>query len=194
MTHQSHGPQYPHNPYGQPTQPQPGGYQHHAYPPPPLPPRRGPLFWLLVVGGILTVLVVIGSLASNSTRQADNSPLQAAPATSAASAAPAVEEAVPEATPTPAPSDFALRVKTLRKACFGSAGCNVTYSIRVTLAAALPDDVSYLVTYRVTGGDDPAVNTFEITGDRVTYTEEERIGTPSSRSVLRAKVTDVEAV
>ncbi|MEU7877652.1 hypothetical protein [Microbispora bryophytorum] len=114
------------------------------------------------------------------------------PPPSAAAAAP-VSEPAPEITPTPAPSDYDLTAKVLRKACFGSAGCNIDYSIRVAYSGPqMPADATYQVTYKVTGGEDEMINTFEITGDQVSVPAEESVSTYSSASKLRAKVTDVE--
>ncbi|MBB5075814.1 hypothetical protein [Nonomuraea endophytica] len=93
----------------------------------------------------------------------------------------------------PKPEDFSLRVKTLKKECFGSAGCNVTYSIRVTLLNEIEsEDTEYEVTYKVTGGEDPVINTFTIQGTEVSYEEEEFVGTSSSSSKLKAEVIEVE--
>lgn len=86
-------------------------------------------------------------------------------------------------------------MKTTKKACFGSAGCNVTYHIDVTYAGtqSLDDSKTYVVTYQVSGVDDgPAINSFEITGDQYTYDESEFGQTPSSSTRLKAKATDVE--
>lgn len=122
-----------------------------------------------------------------------------APATAQQAGAAATEtpgptpEPTPEITPTPSPSDYELRVKTLQKECFGSAGCNVSYTIRVTYSGTpLPEDATYSVTYKVTGGEDEVINTFEINGDRATVAEEESVSTSSSGAKLRAKVTEVE--
>lgn len=95
---------------------------------------------------------------------------------------------------TPDPDEFSVRVKILKKQCFGSAGCNVTYSIRVGYnGPALDPEQEYEVTYEVTGIEDgPAINTFTIQGDEVTYQEEEFAQIASSSKVLRAKATEVE--
>ncbi|MFI6816618.1 hypothetical protein ACIBG7_29745 [Nonomuraea sp. NPDC050328] len=93
----------------------------------------------------------------------------------------------------PEPTQFELRVKTLKKQCFGSAGCNVTYSIKVGYdGPELDPDVAYQVTYKVTGADDPIINTFTVQGTDVTRQEEEFASTPSSGSTLKAKVIEIE--
>jgi hypothetical protein len=95
----------------------------------------------------------------------------------------------------PVPADFALKVVTLSKQCFGSAGCNVTYRIEVTYNGAPVDaGKEYTVTYAVTGPEGgPQVNNFKLRGDQVEYPSEEYASTPSTRTVLTARVTQVLA-
>ncbi|MEV4361706.1 hypothetical protein [Nonomuraea sp. NPDC049625] len=121
--------------------------------------------------------------------------LSAPASTSGTPSAAATTSASPASfTHTPDPEEFSLRVKTLEKKCYGSVGCNVTYSIRVSYSGpALNPDQEYQVTYEVTGLEDgPAVNTFTIQGDEVSYQEEEFASTTSSSRTLKAKATEVE--
>jgi len=52
---------------------------------------------------------------------------------------------------TPKPSDFKLTPKILKKTCFGSAGCNITYRILVDYVGTgtLDSSKTYEVTYEV---------------------------------------------
>lgn len=103
---------------------------------------------------------------------------------------PAVEEEPP---PTLTAEDFTIELKILSKRCFGSAGCNLTYTIDpVYLGAESLDDVSATVTYEVLGGDSgPQINSFTLDSDVITYQEKEFISTPSSSTELEVEVTDV---
>lgn len=97
---------------------------------------------------------------------------------------------------TPGPKDIVLLVKILKQECFGSAGCNVTYRIDFAyVGQPIEPGKTWDVTYRVTGGDDPQINTLQLTRSETGYTasvdSEEFIQTPSSKSKLRAAVTDV---
>lgn len=94
---------------------------------------------------------------------------------------------------TPTVKDFSLKVKTLKKACFGSAGCNVTFRVELSRVGSvvLDPDKTYDLTYDITGGEDPFTNTLEITGDKYSYDDEEFISTKSSKSVLKAFITSV---
>ena len=48
-----------------------------------------------------------------------------------------------------------------------------------------------LLTYTVTGAEDPLINTLEVTGDQYSTEQEERVSTPRSSSKLKATVTGV---
>jgi hypothetical protein len=127
--------------------------------------------------------------------------LSASPTASATTAAPTTAAAAPTTTPpaplpvyaTPTKNDFKLKVKILRKQCFGSAGCNVTYRIDVTYTGDgdLDPSKTYEVTYQVKGAEDPIINTFEVTGDSASVQQEEMASTQRSGDKLTAVVTDV---
>jgi hypothetical protein len=83
----------------------------------------------------------------------------------------------------------------LTKECFGSAGCNITFRVRLAYddtAGQLDPDKTYELTYKIRGGEDPLTNTLEITGDNYSTDQEELISTPSSSTKVTAVVTDVE--
>lgn len=110
--------------------------------------------------------------------------------------------AAPTDTPTESPSayqptkgDFTLKVKILSQECFGEAGCNITFRIKPEYTGPpLDPDVTYEVTYEVSGTQDPMSNTFTITGDQASVEQEELAQTTSASIELRAHVTDVEQV
>ncbi|MFI7214259.1 hypothetical protein ACIBP4_24055 [Micromonospora maritima] len=119
-------------------------------------------------------------------------PTSAAPTTSAPTTAPASTAPALPLYDTPTKNDFRLKVKILRKQCFGSAGCNVTYRIDVTYTGSgLDPSKTYEVTYQVKGAEDPIINTFEVTGDSASVQEEEMASTKRSGDKLTAAVTDV---
>ncbi|MFI7280146.1 hypothetical protein ACIBOV_07755 [Micromonospora chersina] len=119
-------------------------------------------------------------------------PTSAPPTTSAPTTAPATTAPALPLYDTPTKSDFKLKVKILRKQCFGSAGCNVTYRIDVTYTGSGLDPAkTYEVTYQVKGAEDPIINTFEVTGDSASVPEEETASTKRSGDKLTAAVTDI---
>lgn len=165
--------------------------------PQPQRPKRNTGCVIAAVIGVAVVLLIgavsCGALLSTAS---DPGPMPGQHRAKAATSAPS-GTATPEDTPTaskPRKGDFELRVKTLSKDCFGSAGCNVTYRIKVAYTGpSLDPDATYEVTYKVTGADDGATeNTFTITGDQAEVQQEEMASTSSSGIELRAHATSVE--
>jgi hypothetical protein len=100
-----------------------------------------------------------------------------------------------ESTFEPKPADFKVGIKIRKKQCFGSAGCNVTFQIDPSYVGDqdLPTKGIIEVTYEVTGDESgPIINTFTVDGEGTAhYTKEEDASTPSAKTKLKAKVTDV---
>lgn len=98
----------------------------------------------------------------------------------------------------PAVKDWVVGVKILKKECFGSAGCNVTFRINPQLMSPLgmvAADTKLEVTYSVLGGDDgPKVNTFTSEGTRSNVDSEESLSVASAKTKIVVKVTDVTDV
>ncbi|MFG1867001.1 hypothetical protein [Micromonospora arborensis] len=172
--------------------------------PQPVTRPKPPLRWI-VAGVVLVLLLCFGGCGvllatTNGGEQPEQG--KAAPTTSGPSASTPTSAAPPAAAATTAPAapaydtptkgDFKLAVKTLRKQCFGSAGCNITYRIDVTYTGdGLDPSDSYEVTYEVRGAEDPIINTFEVTGDSASVQQEETASTKRSGDKLSAVVTDV---
>lgn len=93
----------------------------------------------------------------------------------------------------PKRSDWSIGLKTLKKECFGTAGCNLIVRIKPDYVGSqqLPDTGTIEVTYRIVGGEDPVENTFTVEGGSASYDKEEEVGTTSSRAKLAVKVLDV---
>ncbi|MFI6161672.1 hypothetical protein ACIA59_17205 [Micromonospora haikouensis] len=176
-------------------------------PPPPIPtitkPSRGRA---LVVSGIALVIALsIGGLGvaalgndSTDTKVGIGPAMATTPTSSAPPAAVPTTASVTTAPTLPryatlTKRDIALKVKILRKQCFGSAGCNVTYRIDVAYrgTADLDPSRTYEVTYQAKGAEDPIINTFEVTGDSASVQQEEMASTKRSGDTLTAVVTDV---
>lgn len=162
-----------------------------ASPPRPTPPRR-PSWVIPLIAGLAVLLLAVGGLATwalllrpSSAPQAATSPGHSQPAQPIAS--------VPAKTyGTPSPADFHLTIKTIEKKCYGSAGCLITFRVELEYSGPeLDPDVTYEVTYKVTGAEDPMVNTLEVTGDQYSRDREETASTASSSSKLKVTVTEV---
>lgn len=170
---------------------------------PPAPPRgtRRRTVIALAAGAV----VLIGATAGITTaivsdpKGSDVQTKASAPAvTSAAPTSPPVEETTEETLYNPYPSsdDFRIELKTTRKQCFGSAGCNVTVEPDVTYAGVLPVDPSQTIsiTYEIHGDKSgPIIETMELTDqDQLSYSKVS-LSTPDSSTKVTAKVTDVQA-
>jgi hypothetical protein len=145
---------------------------------------------ILAALAVLLAAFVIACGASGSDEPAPGNKQKPVSAATTAEEPPVAEPPPPVK---PLASDFMLKVITLSKQCFGSAGCNVTYRIEVGYGGLpLAEDEEYTVTYAVTGPEGgPQVNNFKLRGDQVEYQPEEFASTPSSKTVLTAKVTQV---
>jgi hypothetical protein len=88
-------------------------------------------------------------------------------------------------------SDYGVKLKTTKKQCFGSAGCNV--EIRLTLAAsAQAQGVPAEITVSVKGDESgPIIETISIDENGEYSPVEVSLSTKSSATKITAKVTDV---
>lgn len=96
----------------------------------------------------------------------------------------------------PAPADFKPAIRVKSKECFGSAGCNIEYTIDLTWVGAGPEpdaDVDYDITYQVTGGQDGAqIGTITASGAKYDNASGV-VRTASTSSKLAVKITRVDA-
>lgn len=117
------------------------------------------------------------------------------------SPAPSVSVTSPAAPPDeeeprePTDLDFEARLKVVKKQCFGSAGCNVSFKVNLVYVgfgevSDLPDNID--ITFVVKGGEEPYVSTIEMEDGQYSP-DEATIGTRSSKSKLTVKITDVES-
>ena len=93
---------------------------------------------------------------------------------------------------TPVPADFKVGISILRKQCFGSAGCNVTYRIAPEYSGpSLTDAQFFTVTYIVQGGEDLILGSFAMHGNMASVHPEDFTSVPRSASKLTVTVTEV---
>lgn len=161
--------------------------------PPPKQKRRmnGGQVALIVILALLTVLCS-GLIVAIATQDGSDAASPGAVTASASS----VAKAKPKPTPSPKlkTGDVTLTVKIKDKQCFGSAGCNLEYTIdaAVSSTALIPDECD--VTYEVKGFDDGTqVHTLTIRNDGVYQQDGFQSGsTSSSAKKLTAKATEVK--
>jgi hypothetical protein len=105
------------------------------------------------------------------------------------------ENADPTTTFEPSRSDFEIKIQTLDKECFGSAGCLVKVRLEPEYVgnADLPETGTAEITYKIYGDEDgPPIGTISIEFPDGSYQPDERtIQTPSSSTKITAKVTNV---
>jgi len=177
----------------------PGFSQEPTYPQQPPKKNRTLLIVLAAVGGVLALCVGGTVIAGLSGALDTDTPSAATPTTRGAQTAAAAAPEPTKATYTPlAGKDIALTVKTMSKECFGSAGCLVTFNIDIAYKGGPVEPGSvWDVTYEVRGGEEPLIDTMEMTFDdtgihgRALVEREQLIQTPKSTSKLTAVVTAV---
>lgn len=167
------------------------------------PPKRKMNPWVIVgiIAAVIAILCMCGGIISAvsgaGTPKGSGRGLSVAPASDSGTSPTATPK--PKAQPTPDPAlstrDISLKVKITSKECFGSAGCNLQYTINdaaVTSVALIPDECD--VTYEVKGFDDGTqIHTLTMRDDG-TYEQDgyQSGSTSSSGKKLTVKVTDVE--
>jgi hypothetical protein len=156
----------------------------------------------LVAALVLGVVFTLGAGAGRSSANWDfvNSAAAGAPlflSTSTPAGTRADDKPSPQPTASryaqPTPKMFSLTVMTLTSQCFRKAGCNVTYRVALTYKGTLPLDPAktYVVTYKVSGLEDPAANKLTVTGNTYKFAKDEFGQTTTSRFTLAAAATAV---
>lgn len=169
----------------------------HQPPVPPQPPRYNRTNTIIIgaAAAVIAAVVTTGILVAHSGD--DGKPTATAkpsvPKTDVASNA-----ADPEPTYNEVDADsFTIKLKTTKRQCFGSAGCNVTVEPELTLLDDSEDidpDAVYEITYEIHGDESgPVIETAELT-DRTSlnYTPS-LISTVSAGTKVSAEITDVVA-
>ncbi|MEV5124335.1 hypothetical protein AB0K49_16330 [Streptomyces decoyicus] len=136
-------------------------------------------------------------LVSGSDREAaDPKPTSATSAHAAPSEDPteAIEEATETYNDSPTFKDFVLSMKTTKKQCFGSAGCNITVepNLSYVSATSLDPEKTLSITYEIHGDESgPVIQTMELSDrDQLTYNAVS-ITTASRSTKVTVKITDV---
>jgi heat shock protein HslJ len=162
------------------------------------------LVGLATAAALAVTLTGCGGAASGAQHASDTSatPAASAPADPVTTDAPTDEPTDPATDePTKAPayhpskSDAELSLKQTSKECFGSAGCNVGYKVKVAIdKATLPDSGTLTVYYTVKGGESgPVEDNVDLDLADGTYDSyENSVSTKSKSTKLSVVVTSVE--
>lgn len=186
---------YPTNqPYSPP--PAPTGYT----PPPPVRPKRkskAPVIFFLS-SLALVVMIVCGGIVTGIGEEMS----KPAPGTARAASGvtptgtPPADQPTPETAKALTAKDVKLTVKTTRKQCFGSAGCNVTVSVKAGWPVdAVRSGDEYEVTYVITGDESgPLIDTLTINDDGTYEVRDKFLSTRRSSVKVKVRVESVEQV
>jgi hypothetical protein len=147
-----------------------------------------------------SLLIALTTLATLTLATACGTPawVPAAASSRPADSATAADTETAEDTPDyadPGVSDFTLSIKTKRKQCFGSAGCNVDIEPDLTYSGDLPldPDKTYDITYQITGDEDgPVIDTITLTNGTDMQYYPSSLSTTRSGVKITGKVTAVE--
>jgi hypothetical protein len=92
----------------------------------------------------------------------------------------------------PQASWYSVRPKIMSKECFGSAGCNVTVKLVLTLVDPTAQGRSTEISVRVTGDESgPSVETIDVDSDGNYTPPELMLSTASNATPIRARITEV---
>ena len=112
----------------------------------------------------------------------------------------AVTAAADEPDPTPMYDEvdadsFTIELRTTKRQCFGSAGCNVTVEPDLTYlgdSADIDQDAVYEITYEIHGDESgPVIETAELTDQTSLNYTPSLISTASASTQVSVKITDV---
>lgn len=182
----------------------------NATPPPPpnfpLPPQpptdKKPRTNLVIIGAaaaVIAAVVATGIVVVHSSND-DSKP------TAKATASPAGDDAATTATTETDPAStysevdagsFTIKLKTTKRQCFGSAGCNMTVEPDLTFlgdSESIDPGAVYEITYEIHGDESgPVIETAELTDQTSLNYTPSVISTASSGTKVSVEITDVSS-
>lgn len=174
-------------------------------PMPPVPPsspsstRRRPVIGA-IVGAVIIAAISSGTTAMLLSGSGGEAAAPKSTSATSAHAAPSegptesTEEAEETYNDSPTLNDFALFMKTTKKQCFGSAGCNITVepNLSYVSATSLDPKKTLSITYEIDGDESgPVIQTMELSDrDQLTY-DSVSLTTAGRSTKVTAKITDV---
>lgn len=94
----------------------------------------------------------------------------------------------------PTPADYTLKLTELSRQCFGSAGCNVTFTVELEQVTTNEFDPakSYRLIYAVEGTAEPYTNNLTITGKNYSRVDTEFTSVKKKGDVLKPTITGIQ--
>lgn len=154
--------------------------------------------WMIIGWIILGSLVLCGGgcgavilLGASTTTTTTGPPIVVAGGNTTVAPPTSVGEVTTTAAPyVPVPTDFAIEVIELERSCFGSAGCNVTFTIAPTYVGAVPAVGDFQVLYDVQGAESAKTGNFSVVGGEFVDLDRDVVQVPTG-AVLAAVPTRV---
>lgn len=172
--------------------------------PPPVPPAapapKKTHTNAIIIGAavaIIATIITTGVVVVQSRDGASTPAVATASASEDDAAVTAAQEPEPEPEPTFAEvgvDSFTMKLRTTRRQCFGSAGCNVTVEPDLTYTGLsdLDPDAVYEITYEIRGDESgPVIGTAELSDQTSLNYTPTSITTASASTKVSVKVTDV---
>ncbi|WP_329215197.1 hypothetical protein OG352_06270 [Streptomyces sp. NBC_01485] len=178
----------------------PPGFPPPLPPAPPAPPKKNRTH-LIIIGAaaaviaavVATGIVVVQAGNNDSKPAATPGPsLYGMEGTAAAVTEPELEPEPTYAALTPA--DFTIELRTTKRQCFGSAGCNVTVEPNLTYVGIgdIDPSVVYSITYEIRGDESgPVIATAELSNETSLNYTPSLISTVSAGTKVSVTITDV---
>lgn len=175
------------------------------FPPPPPPEQPKPAknrTNAIIIGSAAAVIAAVVATGIVVVNSSDNDSSSPAAAKSSTPAGDAVTAAAEESEPEPTYSElgvdsFSMTLRTTKRQCFGSAGCNVTVEPKLSYVGFTEDidpDAVYEITYEIRGDDSgPVIQTAELTDRTSLSFTPSLIQTASASTKVSVEITDVTA-
>ncbi|MFF4576121.1 hypothetical protein [Streptomyces sp. NPDC001410] len=171
-----------------------------SFPPPEPAPKKSRTNVVIIgaAAAVIAAVVATGIVVVNSMDDSGSRPAAAAKSNAPAkhTATAAAEE--PDATPTYSEIDansFTIKLRTTKRQCFGSAGCNLTVEPNLTYLGDSEDidpDAVYEITYEIHGDESgPVIETAELSDQTSLNYTPSLISTGSASTKVSVEITDV---
>lgn len=165
--------------------------------PDPVPKNRTTMVIIGAAAAVIAAVVATGIVVVQSNSNQGKATASAAPSKPATGPATAAAK-----TDNPTYSDvdassFTIKLRTTKRQCFGSAGCNMTVDPVLTYlgeSSSIDPDAVYEITYEIHGDESgPVIETAELSDQTSLNYTPSVISTASARTKVSVEITDVTA-
>ncbi|MFG2638066.1 hypothetical protein ACGFX8_30315 [Streptomyces sp. NPDC048362] len=177
---------------------QPPAFPPPLPPEPPAPAKKNRTNLVIIAAATAVIAAVIGTGAVVVNSQKDDGKQVGKAAASPSAKATASSE--PDPIPSYADVDessFTIKLKTTKRQCFGSAGCNLTVEPHLTFlgdSESIDPAAGYEITYEIHGDESgPVIETAELTEQTSLNHTPSMISTTSAATKVSVEITDVSA-